>query len=612
MAFVGLSRRPLPLSVFSLRGICRISYVASLNYLSTRRNSWVQFPPSSLAPVQTTGVGGRLGRVSAIAQRRTEVSQANFEQAAERPGKMEIRVRDEVQLTELEERIFNVLTAVVKKFGLKTQLRVAGGWVRDKLIGRDSQDIDIAIDDMLGREFCEKVNVHLASLGEETHNVGVIMSNPDQSKHLETANMRVMGMSIDFVNLRAETYAENSRIPQMEFGTPEQDAYRRDLTINSLFYNINTREVEDFTGRGIGDLKAGIIRTPLPAESTFLDDPLRVCRSIRFGARFQFELDEELKKAAASEAVRNALRNKVSRERIGHEVELMLGGKAPELAMQHIEDLNLFSTVFRFDPSKKPEPPIPDNYGRLCVDTLRVATRVLEKYGGAIHLNKPQRQICLLGALFLPLRSCTCLEGKKRIPVSTHIISKSLMLKNKDAGGVETILSGAKDFREVTEKLLQAESEASKEVKESVQRESPETAALLEHRVELGLALRKSKELWRCTLLLSSILELPSVTSQGGAAMLALSFDNEMWIEEKAKLCSFVEKAVNKLELEKIWEEKPVLGGNEIKDTLNLAPGKQVQEWKDKVLLWQLAHPSGTAEECLEWLREENVKRVKV
>ncbi|KAG5522032.1 hypothetical protein RHGRI_034293 [Rhododendron griersonianum] len=65
------------------------------------------------------------------------------------------------------------------------------------------------------------------------------------------------------------------------FGTPEEDAYRRDLTINSLFYNINT-SVEDFTARDIADLISGRIVTPLPPKETFLDDPLRVLRAIRF------------------------------------------------------------------------------------------------------------------------------------------------------------------------------------------------------------------------------------------------------------------------------------------------------------------------------------------
>jgi hypothetical protein len=72
-----------------------------------------------------------------------------------------------------------------------------------------------------------QVNEFLRSQGKETHKTAVIQSNPDQSKHLETARVKVNGIWIDFVNLRSETYAEDSRIPTMEFGTPEQDALRR-------------------------------------------------------------------------------------------------------------------------------------------------------------------------------------------------------------------------------------------------------------------------------------------------------------------------------------------------------------------------------------------------
>ena len=111
---------------------------------------------------------------------------------------------------------------------------------------------------------------------------GVIKSNNEKSKHLETAVIKVMDEFIDLVNLRSEEYGEDSRVPEIKIGTPEQDAYRRDLTINSLFYNINKGEVEDLTGRGLSDMKEAIARTPLDPFKTFTDDPLRVLRSIRF------------------------------------------------------------------------------------------------------------------------------------------------------------------------------------------------------------------------------------------------------------------------------------------------------------------------------------------
>jgi Poly A polymerase head domain len=128
----------------------------------------------------------------------------------------------------------------------------------------------------------------------------LVKANPSKSKHLETCNCSFCGFSIDFVNLRAETYTKDSRIPnKITFGTPLQDAQRRDCTINSMFYNISTESVEDLTGMGLVDLQNGIIRTPLDPDTTFDDDPLRVLRAVRFAARFDFTLDENLANSAS-------------------------------------------------------------------------------------------------------------------------------------------------------------------------------------------------------------------------------------------------------------------------------------------------------------------------
>jgi tRNA nucleotidyltransferase (CCA-adding enzyme) len=127
-----------------------------------------------------------------------------------------------------------------------------------------------------------------------TGSVGKVAANPEQSKHLETGTTRIMGLECDFVGLRSETYTD-SRIPdQVQLGTPEEDALRRDLTINSLFYNVHTRQVEDYTGRGLSDLASKVARTPLPPKQTFEDDPLRVLRCIRFASRFDLSVAEEV------------------------------------------------------------------------------------------------------------------------------------------------------------------------------------------------------------------------------------------------------------------------------------------------------------------------------
>jgi tRNA nucleotidyltransferase/poly(A) polymerase len=172
--------------------------------------------------------------------------------AEEMPGMKRARsVQTEIALTPQEDAVFKVLSDAKEVAGAQTVIRVVGGWVRDKVLGMESDDIDIALDDMTGADFAECVLAHLNAQGIETSKLAVIERNPEQSKHLETATMKVEGVSVDFVGLRAEEYAAGSRIPEVRLGTADEDALRRDLTINALFYRVDTGQVEDLTGRGL-------------------------------------------------------------------------------------------------------------------------------------------------------------------------------------------------------------------------------------------------------------------------------------------------------------------------------------------------------------------------
>lgn len=82
-----------------------------------------------------------------------------------------------------------------------------------QLLGMPSHDIDIAVNNMMGFEFASHVNNYLKFIGHETRTIAKIDSNPEKSKHLETATTKVLGLDIDFVNLRNEVYNEDSRIP---------------------------------------------------------------------------------------------------------------------------------------------------------------------------------------------------------------------------------------------------------------------------------------------------------------------------------------------------------------------------------------------------------------
>ncbi len=246
----------------------------------------------------------------------------------------------EIKLTPRESQLRSLLLDVArfidesKEIKERLELRFAGGWVRDKLLDIPSHDIDTAINAMTGSSFTLKMKQFLENPknmkkhGLEMKDVGnlhKIASNPEKSKHLETVTTRMLGFDVDFVNLRKETYDEHSRNPKMEFGTALEDAERRDATINALFYNLHTDKIEDYTG-GLDDMRAKLMRTPLDPYQTFQDDPLRILRLIRFASRLGFYIHADAEACMGDPSILSALRLKISRERIGMEIEKMLKG----------------------------------------------------------------------------------------------------------------------------------------------------------------------------------------------------------------------------------------------------------------------------------------------
>ena len=251
-----------------------------------------------------------------------------------------------LQLNAGESQLFRFLLDFVRAKQLSVTLRVAGGWVRDKLMRTESHDIDIALDTMMGEQFVLQLQEHMREQGMQMRGHGVIKVNPAQSKHLETSTCKLFERDIDFVNLRGEEYAEDSRIPTVKFGTPREDALRRDLTINSLFYNLTEDTLEDLTERGLQDLEDRLIRTPLEPVRTFLDDPLRILRCFRFATRFDFRMDPAILEAVRLPEVRKSFRDKISKERIFNELEKILTGPNVPAGLALLSESNMWPYIF--------------------------------------------------------------------------------------------------------------------------------------------------------------------------------------------------------------------------------------------------------------------------
>lgn len=160
-----------------------------------------------------------------------------------------------------------------------------------------------------------------------------------------TAMIRVNNVILEFVGARKESYDPSSRKPTVENGTLEDDLNRRDFTINALSISLN----EDSYGElldpfnGLQDLHDRIIRTPLDADITYSDDPLRMLRAIRFATQLHFKIED-----ASFEAIRrNAGRIKIiSKERITEELNKILMSKMPSIGFRLLDKSGLLSIIF--------------------------------------------------------------------------------------------------------------------------------------------------------------------------------------------------------------------------------------------------------------------------
>ncbi len=197
-------------------------------------------------------------------------------------------------------------------------LYAVGGCVRDEILGSPIHDVDIAVDLPNGG-----VNFAMWLLRHK-----YLVEMPVLFRKFGTAKLRLRKFpeeEIEVVQTRAEKYTDKtSRCPEVVSGSIEEDCFRRDFTVNTLYRNIKTGEILDMTGRGIHDIKGGIIRTPLDPYETFDDDPVRILRCLRFAARFGWKIDEATMEALKHSVERLAI---VSRERWSAEFRKMLFGR---------------------------------------------------------------------------------------------------------------------------------------------------------------------------------------------------------------------------------------------------------------------------------------------
>ena len=228
----------------------------------------------------------------------------------------------------LKHPIFKHITRVVDRMGVEAY--VVGGYVRDYYLYRPSSDIDVvvvgsgvAVAEELGRELGAKVTIF---------------------KTYGTAMLRWRDTEVEFVGARKESYTPESRNPQVEPGTLEDDQRRRDFTINAMAWSVNGEtfgELVDPFG-GMEDLEDCIIRTPCEPDKTFSDDPLRMMRAVRFASQLGFDIDDETFDGICRQAERIKI---ITKERINVELNKILASPAPSIGLTLMHNSGLLQHV---------------------------------------------------------------------------------------------------------------------------------------------------------------------------------------------------------------------------------------------------------------------------
>ena len=224
------------------------------------------------------------------------------------------------------------LLALLKRAaaGLGVTAYIVGGYVRDKLLGRPHANPDVVVEDgdalELARRFAELAGA----------------PPPVTFERFGTAQVTLTGRLVEFVTARTESYAPDSRKPDVRRATLDEDLLRRDFTINTLLIDLEGHIHDRLGGRK--DLEAKVLRTPTDPNQTFTDDPLRMLRGIRFAADLGFDLAPEL--VPAMRKLRSRVAPPViSVERVSDELRKMLASPRPKRALELLDDAGLLEVV---------------------------------------------------------------------------------------------------------------------------------------------------------------------------------------------------------------------------------------------------------------------------
>ncbi len=225
---------------------------------------------------------------------------------------------------------------------------VVGGFVRDLILERPGFDFDIVVEGdaitlarKLSRQFGGRMVSH-ARFGTAKWFLGEVREKLSERLLSIKSNSSDLPDTLDFITARTEFYDHPTALPTVERSSIKLDLHRRDFTINTLAMRLDGRhagELLDFWG-GYGDLRKGLVR--VLHSLSFIDDPTRILRAIRFEQRFGFKIE---KRTLDLLLEANDQLKTVSGERIRHELDLMLQEAHPALCLNRMADLEILAMI---------------------------------------------------------------------------------------------------------------------------------------------------------------------------------------------------------------------------------------------------------------------------
>ncbi len=258
----------------------------------------------------------------------------------------------QIPCSALEKVFIEKVALAAKALGLETYL--IGGFVRDKLLGRETKDADfVCVGDAIqlakeaARHFNPKPQVNYFKTFGTAHIKINLYENNDSPKAPSHFGEGVGGevFDLEFVGARKESYMLHSRKPDVEPGTVKDDQDRRDFTINTLGISLNKKDygqlVDPFNG--LEDLTNKIIRTPLEPAQTFSDDPLRMMRGVRFASQLGFNIEEKTWQGIIDSAERIRI---ISQERITDELNKIILSPKPSVGFDLLYRSGLLKIIF--------------------------------------------------------------------------------------------------------------------------------------------------------------------------------------------------------------------------------------------------------------------------